>query len=219
MFDQKLMVFCLHRLKKAEDVHTQSPTDDLEHLQRLSVQVGQLDQNLNSLRDQANRIESLSPATLIQLDKVKTRLVTLTRHLEADLTSPTPPTTTSEEAAAFNSVLPSGWERGVTATEGLPYFLNHADESTQWDHPAYAELMHSLLAMNTVKYSAYRLSLKLRKVQQKLCLDLLDLETALFGFEEHGLTAQRHDLAIRAPEMALVLTSLYTVSGEGITRL
>ncbi len=69
--------------------------------------------------------------------------------------------------------------------------------------------MGELLDLNTVKYSAYRLALKLRKVQQRLCLDLLDLEAAVLGFDVHGLTADRHDLAIEIPEMILLLTSIY----------
>jgi hypothetical protein len=35
-----------------------------------------------------------------------------------------------------NASLPKGWERGNTE-ENIPYYLNHADESTQWDHPKY----------------------------------------------------------------------------------
>ena len=69
--------------------------------------------------------------------------------------------------------------------------------------------MSELLEMNTVKYSAYRLALKLRRVQQRLCLDLLDLEAAVLGFDMHGLTPDRHDMAIEVPEMVLVLYSIY----------
>ena len=55
-----------------------------------------------------------------------------------------------------------------------------------------ADLMSELMEMNTVKYSAYRLALKLRRVQQRLCLDLLDLEAAVLGFDMHGLTPDRY---------------------------
>jgi dystrophin len=63
--------------------------------------------------------------------------------------------------------------------------------------------------MNTVKFSAYRLALKLRKVQQRLCLDLLDIASAEVCFDSHGLTAEKHDLTICVPEMVTVLTSIY----------
>ena len=69
--------------------------------------------------------------------------------------------------------------------------------------------MAELMEMNTVKYSAYRLALKLRRVQQRLCLDLLDLEAAVLGFDMHGLTPDRHDMAIEIPEMVLILYSIY----------
>lgn len=69
--------------------------------------------------------------------------------------------------------------------------------------------MCALLELNTVKYSAYRVALKLRKVQQRLRLDLLDIAAAVAGFEEHGLTAAKHDMAIEVPEMVLVLRSVY----------
>ena len=72
-----------------------------------------------------------------------------------------------------------------------------------------ADLMAELMEMNTVKYSAYRLALKLRRVQQRLCLDLLDLEAAVLGFDMHGLTPDRHDMAIEIPEMVLILYSIY----------
>ncbi len=111
-----------------------------------------------------------------------------------------------DENARFNACLPEGWERGLTREERIPYYLNHGDESTQWDHPAYSELMCRLLEVNSVRYSAYRLALKLRRVQQRLCLDLVDLETALFAFDEHGLTADRHDLAIQVRIAPFCLT-------------
>merc|ERR1719370_1601309 len=70
-------------------------------------------------------------------------------------------------------------------------------------------LLAQLAAMNTVKFSAYRLALKLRKVQQRLCLDLLDIASAEVCFDSHGLTAEKHDLTICVPEMVTVLTSIY----------
>ncbi len=189
-----------------------------EHLDRLSGQISQLEANMSELREQASRLPSLSPATLIQLDKTEERLIALKSNVEEEKRRRS--TTNGHnnhnqslegdaENDEFNAVLPKGWERGLTPKERIPYYLNHSDESTQWDHPLYSELMCRLLEVNTVRYSAYRLALKLRRVQQRLCLDLLDLETALFAFDEHGLTADRHDLAIQVPEIVLVLSHIY----------
>jgi len=186
---------------------------DYEHLQRLSAQVATMEDNMADLREQASRMAALSPATQIQLDRAEVRLRALREDLDEQQkrklsSSAADRGEDEDENSPYNAVLPSGWERGLTR-EKIPYYLNHADENTQWDHPAYSELMCSLLDMNDVKFSAYRLSLKLRRIQRRLCLDLLDLEAALVGFEEHGLTRERHDLAIQVPEMALVLTSIY----------
>ena len=39
-------------------------------------------------------------------------------------------------ARSLTAPLPKGWERGRT-DENIPYYLNHADATTQWDHPKY----------------------------------------------------------------------------------
>jgi hypothetical protein len=91
----------------------------------------------------------------------------------------------------------------------VPYFSCHASESTTWDHPEFETLLQTLATMNTVKFCAYRLALKLRKVQQRLCLDLLDICAAVVCFDAHGLTAEKHDLTIAVPEMVTILTSVY----------
>lgn len=49
------------------------------------------------------------------------------------------------------------------------FSFSHSLESTHWDHPKMIELMNSLLALNEVKFSAYRTALKLRTLQKKLC--------------------------------------------------
>ena len=51
----------------------------------------------------------------------------------------------------LSSVLTDGWERGQE--DGIPYFINHREQQTQWDHPEFSDLMESLLEMNSVKFS------------------------------------------------------------------
>ena len=104
--------------------------------------------------------------------------------------------------------VPSGWERGLTP-EGVPFFYCHETETTYWDHPEFLTLLDTVSAMNAVKYSAYRMALKLRKVQQKLCLDLLDISAALVCFDSHGLTCDKDDLTLCVPEVVTILTSIY----------
>ncbi|KAL3998482.1 EF hand family protein [Acanthocheilonema viteae] len=68
------------------------------------------------------------------------------------------------------------WQRAVSSSNHLPYYINHETEVTQWDHPAMVEIMEELTTFNQVKFSAYRTAMKLRAVQKRLCLDLITLE-------------------------------------------
>ena len=108
----------------------------------------------------------------------------------------------------LKEAVPAGWERCLTE-ENIPYYSHHEQETTAWDHPEFTSMFENIAVMNTVKYCAYRVALKLRKVQQKLCLDLLDIESAVVCFESHGLTFDKHDLSVAVPEIVTVLTSIY----------
>ena len=108
----------------------------------------------------------------------------------------------------LNECVSEGWERCLTG-ENIPYFSHHSNETTSWDHPDFIALLETLSSMNTVKYCAYRLALKLRKIQQKLCLDLLDIASVVVCFDSHGLSVDKHDLTIAVPEMVTILTSIY----------
>jgi hypothetical protein len=119
---------------------------------------------------------SLSPPNKVLLESLKDRIKNIANSSEDD-------------DATETFCLPNGWERGIQ--DEIPYFINHYEESTQWDHPVFSELMNSLAEFNSVKFSAYRMALKLRRIQKKLCLEHLDLESAMFGFEMHGLTSNR----------------------------
>ena len=124
-----------------------SPDDDLEQLKAIKDQIAELETSLGELKAQAKRLPSLSPSALIQLDKLDNRL----RHLKVDVqnhnkNSATPnglngrSSRTSSSTVAGRSLeapLPKGWERGKTE-ENIPYYMNHAEESTQWDHPKYS---------------------------------------------------------------------------------
>ena len=127
----------------------------------------------NLLNQQHDLLNTLSPQNIILVESLKDRI----RNLS------------SSQLDTETYCLPDGWERGIQ--DDIPYFINHGEESTQWDHPVFAELMNSLAEFNNVKFSAYRMALKLRRVQKKLRLEQLDLESAMYGFEIHGLTLDR----------------------------
>lgn len=136
--------------------------DDQDRLQRLVAQIACLEANMTSIRDQSGKLHFLSPATLILVDKLEERLKNLRTDIDNQLRqsttammTPNNPGNEARENFDFNRVLPVGWERGLTE-EKIPYFMNHSDEKTQWNHPLFNELMDSLLEQNVVKYSAYR---------------------------------------------------------------
>ncbi|OQV19328.1 Dystrophin [Hypsibius exemplaris] len=81
------------------------------------------------------------------------------------------------------------WERRVGPNK-VPYYINHAEEVTQWDHPRLTDIMSSLLEVNKIRFSAYRTATKLRFMQKKLHLDLLQLNAATEIFDKCGLRAQ-----------------------------
>ena len=67
------------------------------------------------------------------------------------------------------------WQRAISSTNRLPYYIDHSTERTQWDHPAMVDILEGLCSFNQVKFSAYRTAMKLRALQKRLCLDLIDL--------------------------------------------
>ena len=70
------------------------------------------------------------------------------------------------------------------------------------------ELMTALTEFNDVKYSAYRTGLKLRTVQQKLCMDLMYIDSLINIFDQHGLRAQ-NDKLISVSDIIGCLQNIY----------
>ena len=65
--------------------------------------------------------------------------------------------------------------------------------------------------LNDVRFSAYRTAMKIRTLQKKVCLDLLNMNNAIDAFDQHGLRAQ-NDKLMDVIEMISCVTSMY----EGI---
>ncbi|XP_076307918.1 dystrophin-like isoform X3 [Tachypleus tridentatus] len=99
------------------------------------------------------------------------------------------------------------WERAVSGNK-VPYYINHLSETTHWDHPKMIDLMESLAEYNDVRYSAYRTAMKLRIVQKRLSLDLINLNNVINAFDQHGLRAQ-NDKLISITEMITCLSAIY----------
>ncbi|KAK4879768.1 hypothetical protein RN001_007914 [Aquatica leii] len=100
------------------------------------------------------------------------------------------------------------WERATTPNK-VPYYINHSLETTHWDHPHMLELAVNLLQLNEVRFSAYRTALKLRAIQKKLCLDLVNLSAVSEAFDIHGLRGQ-NDKLLDVADMVLVLRAIYS---------
>uniref|UniRef100_A0A8C9RN07 Utrophin-like n=1 Tax=Scleropages formosus TaxID=113540 RepID=A0A8C9RN07_SCLFO len=83
---------------------------------------------------------------------------------------------------------------------------DHNTQTTCWDHPKMTELFHSLADLNSVRFSAYRTAMKVRRLQKALCLDLLDLSMAQSIFERHELTNGK---LLDIPQVIGCLSSMY----------
>ncbi|CAJ0577753.1 unnamed protein product, partial [Mesorhabditis spiculigera] len=68
------------------------------------------------------------------------------------------------------------WQRAISKTNQLPYYIDHNTEHTQWEHPVWVEMAKELNSFNRVKFIAYRCAMKLRALQKRLCLDLVSMQ-------------------------------------------
>ncbi|KAK6187729.1 hypothetical protein SNE40_005688 [Patella caerulea] len=106
----------------------------------------------------------------------------------------------------------SPWERSVSGNK-VPYYVHHATETTQWDHPAMSTLLQALNDLNDVRFAAYRTAMKLRMLQKKICLDLVNMAVAIDTFEQHNLRGQ-NDRLMDVVEIINCVTSMFEVVAE-----
>ncbi|KAE9548572.1 hypothetical protein FO519_008209 [Halicephalobus sp. NKZ332] len=112
----------------------------------------------------------------------------------------------SSEHFMVGSVKPP-WQRAVSQTNLLPYYIDHVNKVTQWDHPSFVTVMENLATFNQVKFCAYRLAMKLRAIQKTACLDLVELKElkkSLSKFSNRPYTD-----TIRTDEMTMCLLPLF----------
>ncbi|CAF2041330.1 unnamed protein product [Rotaria magnacalcarata] len=84
----------------------------------------------------------------------------------------------------YSSSVEYPWQRAASINK-IPYYINHSDQTTSWDHPKMHELMASFANFNDIRFSAYRTAMKLRTLQKCLCLDLTSLSNIISVFAEH----------------------------------
>lgn len=109
----------------------------------------------------------------------------------------------------FDKIL-EGWER-AESDNGVPYYVNHNFERTQWDHPVFVKLMEELSDMNAIRYAAYRTALKLRYVQKKFLLDLVDIRTINVVFARYGYHSEGNDV-IDCSSLQTILVEIYNTN-------
>jgi len=109
--------------------------------------------------------------------------------------------------------VPQPWSRSIS-NNGVPYYINHQTETTHWDHPEMVNLFKSLIQYNTIRFSAYRTSMKLRELQKKLALNHLPLNVAIEAFDAHGLRGQ-NDRTLDVGDMVAILATFYETISAG----
>ncbi|KAK3712462.1 hypothetical protein RRG08_002792 [Elysia crispata] len=173
---------------------------------------------VDDVTDQANRLQEadviLSHHNVHRLEDFTQRWKTLhemlqerLQHLQGALNAYGP----NSQHFLINSV-ESPWERAVAGNK-VPYYINHATETTQWDHPQLNAFMDALIELNKIRFSAYRTGMKLRMLQKKLCLDIVTLQMAIDAFDGHGLRG-RNDKLIDVGEMIECLSSVFEKAAE-----
>ncbi|XP_051517186.1 dystrophin-like [Myxocyprinus asiaticus] len=190
--------------------------DSLEdHIDRTSAfreEISPMKQDVRAVNDLASQLTpldvQLSSTTNRQLDNLNMRWkllqvavedrLKLLREAHRDFGP------SSQHFLSTSVQLP--WQRAVSQNK-VPYYINHQNQSTCWDHPKMTELYHSLSDLNNVRFSAYRTAMKIRRLQKALCLDLLDLSVAQSMFQQHKLTVNSQQLTV--PEVINCLTSVY----------
>lgn len=105
-------------------------------------------------------------------------------------------------------MLPDGWERSE-ATNGIPYYINHETETTQWDHPEMISLLEEIESFSNIKYAAYRTAMKLRAIQKKTQLYLIDLRVIKASLAEEGIKDGYIEGNLSIAELSKIIMTIF----------
>uniref|UniRef100_A0A2R5LCX4 Putative dystrophin-like protein n=1 Tax=Ornithodoros turicata TaxID=34597 RepID=A0A2R5LCX4_9ACAR len=101
------------------------------------------------------------------------------------------------------------WERQETSA-GIPYYVNHRQEKTQWDHPEMVQMTGKLTSYNDIKYAAYRTGAKLIFLQKELLFSNIHVSMLNGAFEPHGLEGVgQHELLLGCTQVEDLLADLF----------
>ena len=76
------------------------------------------------------------------------------------------------------------------------------------------DLYKSFNNLNDIRFSAYRTSMKLRTLQKRLWLDLVDINDVVNAFDKHGLKNNINERNIEINQIILCLNSIFQSSSK-----
>ncbi|XP_020897537.1 dystrophin [Exaiptasia diaphana] len=106
------------------------------------------------------------------------------------------------------SKLPEGWERSET-TSGIPYYIDHETECTSWDHPEMVKLLQEIATLNNIKYAAYRTAMKLRAIQKRTQMYLLELPVIASTLQEEDVRDCYTEKTLTASDVHRIVTAMF----------
>ncbi|KAL3882695.1 hypothetical protein ACJMK2_029008 [Sinanodonta woodiana] len=178
--------------KPVGDILLENLQEEINLTKSFQLKIAPLQGQVDNVNERVNDLEALdivlSHVTVHKLEEYKTRWKEVQLAAEDRLKN------LQDALRAFgpnsqhflSSSVEPPWERAVAGNK-VPYYINHSQETTHWDHPVMSELMEALNELNSARFAAYRTAMKLRLLQKKLCLDLITMSMATDSFEKQGL--------------------------------
>ncbi|KAF1771469.1 hypothetical protein GCK72_003295 [Caenorhabditis remanei] len=187
----------IETMKAVEKIHLEDLKIAREETDQISKRIDEVRLFVDDVNDAAARLLAedlkLDEHAKGQIEHVNKRYSTLKRAIRIrqaavrNAASDFGPT--SEHFLNQSVTLP--WQRAISKSNLLPYYIEQTTEKTQWEHPVWVEIVKELSQFNRVKFLAYRTAMKLRALQKRLCLDLVDLPLLEKAFVRlKGLSAE-----------------------------
>uniref|UniRef100_T1J1M8 Dystrophin n=1 Tax=Strigamia maritima TaxID=126957 RepID=T1J1M8_STRMM len=104
-----------------------------------------------------------------------------------------------------------GWEKKRTEND-VPYYLCHVTQCSQWEHPLLNTVMEELSDYKIVKYSTYRLALKLRALQNVFKLHLVSTEILVKIYNQVAVKPVISESTMSCTELELFLYDVFNIA-------
>ncbi|XP_071800091.1 dystrophin-1-like [Asterias amurensis] len=110
------------------------------------------------------------------------------------------------------------WQKAETDT-GIPYYINHLSERTQWDHPEYVKAQRIMDEMGKIQLASYRAAMKIRTLQKVINLHSVELSTITSVFEHFGFNSPSNMVMNVIQLQDVVYEVFYTTQCRGWSSL